>query len=636
MGYLVWVEGDEAGRTIPLLSHRTTFGRAKENDVFLGGKKSSRFHAQIVLAEGLVTLIDLGSSNGTLVNGLPVRKTFLNSGDHVELGDNAFVFYDGQPEVSVAPTAAVEPLDFGKINQSEQRDELATELRTIEDRAAVFSALESTYLQLRTLFTLSRELPRAAGQHEAFAVLAESLHLATGATRNLLWLREGEALSALPAFAETAGGEAGEFPPVEKFPRSVLEWVEQQRRPLMLAPGVGPLNAESLPPYPLMALPVETGAERLGVLVIERIGRTDSFLKRDLDFAVAACGYLALVLADMIERAASTSARRAPEGERFGNIIIGQSAAMRELIAETIRVAEANSSVLIRGESGTGKELIARTVHQLSGRSRGPFVAVNCGAIAPTLVESELFGYEKGAFTGAHARKAGQFEAADGGTILLDEVSELPPDAQVKFLRVLQEGEFYRVGGNRPVRVDVRVIAATNRDLEQMIAEGKFREDLYFRLNVVELKIAPLRERREDIPPLIEYLFRELRRQIPTTLERISPQAMNALCQYDWPGNVRQLRNAIEHALVMGSGKVLSLSHLPEYVTVPATLERKRGSGFPTPPPHEAAPMTLEEVERRHIETVLRACEGNKQRAATVLGISRSTLYEKMHSYGLE
>jgi transcriptional regulator with PAS, ATPase and Fis domain len=309
---------------------------------------------------------------------------------------------------------------------------------------------------------------------------------------------------------------------------------------------------------------------------------------------------------------------------------------MRELIAETIRVAEANSSVLIRGESGTGKELIARTVHQLSGRSRGPFVAVNCGAIAPTLVESELFGYEKGAFTGAHARKAGQFEAADGGTILLDEVSELPPDAQVKFLRVLQEGEFYRVGGNRPVRVDVRVIAATNRDLEQMIAEGKFREDLYFRLNVVELKIAPLRERREDIPPLIEYLFRELRRQIHTTLERISPQAMNALCQYDWPGNVRQLRNAIEHALVMGSGKVLSLSHLPEYVTVPATLEWKRGSGFPTPPPHEAAPMTLEEVERRHIETVLRACEGNKQRAATVLGISRSTLYEKMHSYGLE
>jgi DNA-binding NtrC family response regulator len=635
MGYLVWVEGEGAGRTIPLLSHRTTFGRSMENDVFLPGKKSSRFHAQILLTEGRVTLIDLGSSNGTRVNELPVRKTFLNSGDQVDLGDNIFVFYDGQPETTVAPPTAA-PMDLAAINQGELRDELATELRALDDRAAIFSALESTYNQLRTLFTLSRELPRAAGQHEAFALLAESLHLATGASRALFWLRESDALPAMPAFVETAG-DVTDPPMVERFPRAVLEWVEQQRRPLMLAPGVGPMSAESLPQYPLMVLPVETGSVRLGVLAIERIGRTDSFLKRDLDFAVAACGYLALVLADMLARAAPTLAGRLPEGERFGNIIIGQSQAMRELIAETIRVAEANSSVLIRGESGTGKELIARTIHQLSRRSRGPFVAVNCGAIAPTLVESELFGYEKGAFTGAHARKAGQFEAADRGTIFLDEVSELPADAQVKFLRVLQEGEFYRVGGNRPVRVDVRVVAATNRDLEKMIAEGRFREDLYFRLNVVELKIAPLRERREDIIPLVEYLFRELRRQIPTTLERISPQAMSALCQYDWPGNVRQLRNALEHAVVMGTGTVLAVNHLPEYVTVPATLERKREDKTgASPPPREPPNLTLAEIERKHIEAVVRACEGNKQRAATLLGISRSTLYEKMHSYGLE
>jgi len=634
MGYLVWVEGEGAGRTIPLLSHRTTFGRTPSNDVVIPGKKSSRNHAQILLTGGLVALVDLGSSNGSLVNGLPIRKTFLNSGDRIELGDNAFVYYDGQPEMEVA-TGESPSLDLASINQSDQRDELATELRTLEDRAAIFSALESTYIQLRTLFTLSRELPRVAGPSEAVTLLAESLHLATGANRVLLWLREADALPALPNFVETEG-DVADAPPVEKFPRSMLEWVEQQRRPLMLAPGVGPLSADSLPQYSLMLLPVEMGSARLGVLVIERIGRADSFLKRDLDFALAACGFLALVLADRLQRAAAAPAERTLEGKRFGDIIIGQSQAMRDLIAETIRVAEANSSVLIRGESGTGKELIARTIHQLSRRSRGPFVAVNCGAIAPTLVESELFGYEKGAFTGAHARKAGQFEASDGGTIFLDEVSELPPDAQVKFLRVLQEGEFYRVGGNRPVRVDVRVIAATNRNLEQMIAEGQFREDLYFRLNVVELKIAPLRDRREDIPPLVEYWFRELRRQIPTTIERISPHAMTALCRYDWPGNVRQLRNAIEHALVMGAGDILSLNQLPDYVTTPSTVEWKTPVRPSTPSPADLATLTLAEVERKQIETVLRSCEGNKQRAAAILGISRSTLYEKMRAYGLE
>jgi len=634
MGYLVWVEGEGAGRTIPLLSHRTTFGRSADNDVVLPGKKSSRAHAQVVLTQGLVALIDLGSSNGTQVNGLPVRKTFLNSGDRVDLGDNAFVFYEGQPQIDVPPSAPA-PFDFAAVNQSEQRGETVTELRAIEDPAMIRAELESTHAQLRALFTVSRELPRAGGPNEAIALLAESLHLATGANRVLLWLREADALPALPAFVETVGDLVSP-PPVETFPRAVLEWVEQQRRPLMLAPGVGPMSAESLPQYPLMVLPVEGGSARPGILVIERIGRTDSFLKRDLDFALATCGYLVLVLAELLERATMARTERALASERFGNMIIGQSAAMRELIAETIRVAEADCSVLIRGESGTGKELIARSIHQLGRRSRGPFVAVNCGAIAPTLMESELFGYEKGAFTGAHARKAGQFEAADGGTIFLDEVSELPPDAQVKFLRVLQEGEFYRVGANRPEHVDVRVIAATNRDLEKMIAEGLFREDLYFRLNVVELTIAPLRERREDIAPLTEYFFHELRRQIPTTIERISSHVMATLTQYHWPGNVRQLRNAIEHALVMGSGKWLSLSHLPSYITSPFTVEPKRETEDETPPPSDLDELTLDGVERKHIEAVLRLCDGNKQRAAQLLGISRSTLYEKMRSYGLE
>ena len=635
MGYLVWVEGKGEGQTIPLVKHRTTFGRSNDCDVALTDRKSSRAHAQILLSQGLVVLIDQGSSNGTLVNGMPVRKTFLNFGDRIELGDNAFIYYDGQPEVEPRESPLVD-LDLDTINQIDAPDEMATELRTLEDRSAIFAALENTYLQLRTLFTLSRELPKSAGPSEAFALLAQSIHLASGVTRASLWVRTGEGLSPLPDYVETPGETPDPTPPIAQFPRSILDWIERERRPLMLAPGVGPIEAESLPRHPLIVLPIETGSARLGVMVLERLGRTDGFLKRDLDFALAAGGYLALVLADMFERKGILSKAARIEGERFGDIIIGQSQAMRALIAETIRVAEANSSVLILGESGTGKELIARTIHQLSRRSRGPFVAVNCGAIAPMLIESELFGHEKGAFTGAHARKIGRFEAADGGTLFLDEVSELPADAQVKFLRVLQEGEFYRVGGSRPLRCDVRVIAATNRDLQKMIVENRFREDLYFRLNVVELKMPPLRERREDIQPLVEYFLNELRRHIPTTLENLSPQAMRALFQYDWPGNVRQLRNAIEHALVMGKGNLLRLNHLPEYVTLRATDKTDSSPHTPPTEPDVLAALSLADIEKRHIETVLRQCEGNKQQAATRLGISRSTLYEKLRTFGIE
>jgi transcriptional regulator with PAS, ATPase and Fis domain len=284
------------------------------------------------------------------------------------------------------------------------------------------------------------------------------------------------------------------------------------------------------------------------------------------------------------------------------------------------RVAETDSTVLIRGESGVGKELVARAVHRHSRRSRQPFVVVDCASLHENLLQSELFGHEKGAYTGAIRLKHGLFEVADRGTIFLDEIAELTPQLQVKLLRVLETGTFRRVGGTADIRVDVRVIAATNRSLESMMKEGQFREDLYYRLNVFSIHIPPLRERREDIPALVEHFITNSAIQQKRSV-RISPDAMDVLARYGWPGNVRELENVIERALILCDGGVIEPQHLPMGVR----LSPQFGDDD-NPREH----LTLDEIERRYIKRVLEDCKGHRQRAAAILGISERNLYRKL------
>jgi len=280
--------------------------------------------------------------------------------------------------------------------------------------------------------------------------------------------------------------------------------------------------------------------------------------------------------------------------------------------------------VLIRGETGTGKELFARLIVGESPRHGKPFIPVHCSAIDENLLGSTLFGHEKGAFTGAVGLKKGVFEEADGGTIFLDEIGELSLAMQVKLLRVLQEGEFMRLGGTRPLRVNVRILAATHRDLEQAIRDGKFREDLFYRLNVISLRVPPLRERREDIPELARYYADALSRETARGAVSLSDGALARLQGYDWPGNIRELRNVIERGLVLAEGGAITEDDLPPEV---APREKAGESG--------AAGESLERMEREHILIVLRDCGGNKRLAAERLGISRSTLYEKLKATGL-
>lgn len=305
-------------------------------------------------------------------------------------------------------------------------------------------------------------------------------------------------------------------------------------------------------------------------------------------------------------------------GERS---IVGQSVALRSSLDLVAQVAPTDVTVLLTGESGTGKELFARMIYERSDRADKPFVAINCAALPESILESELFGYEKGAFTGANERKLGKFEAADGGTLFLDEIGELTPQVQVKLLRALQEGEFDRLGATVPTRVDVRVIAATNRDLEDEMRTGNFREDLYYRLNVVNLQIPPLRDRREDVPLLAEHFLERYRTKNRREIHGFSSQALGALNVYSWPGNVRELENVVERAVVLDHDGVIDTDDLPDHIS--ETPQEERSLLIPLG-------TSLEEIERRVIHETLRMTDGDKKLAAKLLGIATRTIYRKI------
>jgi DNA-binding NtrC family response regulator len=308
--------------------------------------------------------------------------------------------------------------------------------------------------------------------------------------------------------------------------------------------------------------------------------------------------------------------------------IIGESGRMQEVLALVKRVAPSNATVLIRGESGTGKELIARAIHYNSRRASGSLVSLNCAALPEQLLESELFGHERGAFTGAVAQRKGRFESADGGSIFLDEIGDLSPTLQVKLLRVLQEREFERVGGTRTIAVDVRVLAATHRDMEQAMRDGTFREDLYYRLNVVAIQIPPLRERREDIPLLLDHFLRKFAEKNRRDVTGLTAAARDAFLKYDYPGNIRELENLIERAVLLCRDRVIDLDDLPA-----AVRPGERPAGKPDP---QRLPDVLADIERQAISSALEQYQGVQTQAAEALGISERVLRYKMKKYGLE
>jgi DNA-binding NtrC family response regulator len=384
-------------------------------------------------------------------------------------------------------------------------------------------------------------------------------------------------------------------------------------------------RAKSLSKPPICILMTAYGSEELAVDAMKR-GADDYIAKGRLQIDELEMR-IARALKQQNLEVENVSLRKQLDSKFGLENIIGESPVMKEIFEIVQQVAPTRATVLIGGESGTGKELVAKAIHQLSPRAKQPFVTVHCAALAPTLLESELFGHEKGAFTGAHERRVGRFEQAQGGTLFLDEIGEIDATIQVKLLRFLGERTFERVGSNKTLTADVRLIAATNKNLEELVKAGKFREDLFFRLRVVEINLPSLRERTGDIPLLAQKFLREFAAENGKTLNDFTADALQLLLNYPWPGNVRELRTAIEHAIVLCRGEKISARDLPPSV-------RGGRAGETQSPPQKA--LTVRDAEKQLIMRALKETDGNRTLAAKKIGMSRRTFHRKLHTYHLE
>jgi transcriptional regulator with GAF, ATPase, and Fis domain len=623
---LIAVSGPLAGQTFPLAADRLALGRDQANDVHLRDIATSRHHCAIETRDGRLLLRDLESRHGTFVNGVPVGERFLEHGDRVTIGASLFLVRlrnDTPEEESGAVLVEDGPwfaettihLAADPFNLSRLEAELPAEARVARDLGALLRIANALH-EIRATAPLARRLLELALETVPAERAALLLLDPTGAF--------------LAASALDRRGRTESFP----ISRKVIERVVAEGSAVLANDGLkggGWEGADSLHDArirSLLAAPLAGRGGTLGVLYLDTRDSGTRFDERHLELATAAAGIAAAALANVRYLEALEEEKQRIEGALDAGMV-GESSAIRETQRLLARIAPTHSTVLLRGESGTGKELAARALHRGSLRAGKPFVAVNCATLSESLLQSALFGHEKGAFTGAVERKIGKVEAAQGGTLFLDEVGEIPPALQAQLLRVLQEREFERVGGTRPIKADIRLIAATNRDLERMIRDGTFREDFFYRLNVITVPLPSLRERREDIPLLASHFAAQFSRKLGRLMAGFTPEARACLLRYDWPGNIRELANAIERAVVLGEGELIRPEDLPETVleAVPS-LE----PGAPIGKYHD----TVTGFKRRLIAEALEQSGGNVTRAAELLDLNPTYLHRLIRNLGLK
>lgn len=675
-------------------------GRSSTNSVAIRSHQASRRHAEIRWDGGKWWIRDLGSRNGTRVGGIPLEQTVggrsarqLVDGDQIEIAGFSLLFVTKISDALAAGGPARSAASRCNSGDSDGTDQMtldgiaASEIthRLSESRYLDFSVADLERPQLPTqrvadsaadldvwqaLFRLAYRVASSDSIRDAAEITLQTLCSSIPDAFGGVFLipkrdagvdkQETAAQPELIAFQST---------PNRSYSRPSVKMVdslEQGGRAILLrnlvddgelqaADSRGDYSTQSAILAPIaIGKPRQAGVppeklQSVGFLHLYTVDGSSQWNVEHLELAAAAAGVLGAAVDSLAQRGrlmrSLRRSRRAIDSlrQRVDDSvrIVGTSPPIVRLKEVIARVAPTDTTVLIRGESGVGKELVAGAIHQASGRRDGPLICLNCAALSPTLLESELFGHEKGAFTGATEQKKGKFEAADGGTLMLDEIGEMDINLQAKLLRVLEGHPFERLGGHQPLRVDVRLVAATNRDLAAEVTRGRFRADLYYRLNVVDIVVPPLRDRGADIVTLAEHFVSHFADKTARVIDGLTTAARDAIVAYRWPGNVRELKNVIERAVVLGNDTLIDVVDL---ALPAATIEDAAGNRSPVVESESLwsesaqgidirANLSLEELERRHLLEVLRATEGNKSRAAAILGIERSTLDRKLKRY---
>jgi Nif-specific regulatory protein len=632
-----------------------TIGRDASNLIVLTDDRASRRHCQLCQHESTWKLRDLNSRNGTSLNGVKVTgERVLADGDVIRVGRTELLLTGdiSRPLNATVETGESEVLETD--DPSPDSDESVGPL-IVERKSETCLVSEGSLLlepaqdrrvrrEFAELYGLIVKMLAATSAKQLAETVLDGLLSAIGADIGaVLLFPEGLEDTTDPGPLRIVSYRAPEASPYHRVSRQLsrLALLEKQA---FLAMNIGrhPQQSEfktlsEMEAESVVCAPIRSSGAILGLLHLYSLKTGRTIDVESLDLVLAVADRLATTLVNLNQKQTlSAGLERARDQNRslrrlleIESDLVGDSQTMRKLRDTIARVALSDATALVRGDSGVGKELVARAVHFNSNRREGPFVCMNCAALTETLLESELFGHERGSFTGATGQKIGKFEQADGGTLFLDEVGEMSASIQAKFLRVLEGHPFERVGGNKAIRVDVRLVAATNRDLESAVQEGTFREDLFYRLQVLEIVVPTLRQHADDVPRLAEHFLRRACERLGRPPIQISPAAMEVLCNYEWPGNVRELRNVIERAVVLMD----ELEIRPEDIRlIPSSSEAPPAADDASV---EYAPASLEDIERRHILRTLKWTNWVKREAARILGINRSTLDRKLDRYGI-
>ena len=618
------LKGPREGEVFSFVDGEITVGRDPSNHIPLLDSLVSRHHCVLRSEDNAFRIVDLESRNSTFVNGVAVTEEVLRPGDQVRVGNSMFVLRTADRGSSTSAAPGFENLGGSATFILKKQD--AVYLRADTEMPAT----ARTVKDLRVLLDFSRTLNAIRGMAALEHKVLEALLEVAPAERVALVLSQGD-----DDLGEVRGWDRRLGPDQSmRISETILRRVLDENIAVVsndIAGDEGLRDAESLITarvLSVLAVPLEVQGKVLGAIYMDANAQGTRFDAELLELVTALGNVVALAIENQrqLEWLGGENERLLQE-LNIVHDMVGESDAINSVKQFIGRVAGNDSTVLVLGESGTGKELVARAIHRNSARAHKSFMAINCAAITDTLLESELFGHEKGAFTGAVAQKKGKLETAEGGTVFLDEIGELAPALQAKLLRVLQEHEFERVGGTRTIPLDIRLIAATNRDLKEASAKKEFRPDLYYRLNVVSVKMPPLKDRQKDIPILAIFFAKRYAEKMKRTIRGISTEARSALMAYDWPGNVRELENAIERAIVLGSSEMILPEDLPESI-----LEHSGPDGRAATALHDG----IRDAKRKLIERAIDQAGGNYTEAARILGVHANHLFRLVKTLDMQ